>query len=124
MKILLIDDDVDICMLTQKVLEKYGYHVDAFHDAQIGVKHAMQNKPDLILMDIMLPGLSGPEVVSSLKMYSLFKDVPVVFLTSLVSGEEQGVENEGIMAGGTKYPTLGKPYEIERLLAVVKKYAK
>ena len=124
MRILLIDDDVDLCQLTKKVLTKSGYTVDAFYEADLGVKQARLMKPNLILMDIMLPGLSGPEVISSLKKESQFKDVPVIFLTGLVTGSEEDPGNEGIMVGGIKYQTLGKPYEIDRLLAMVKKYAK
>ena len=123
LRILLIDDDKDICQLTQKVLTKSGYAVDAFYDAKQGIAHARGNKPNLILMDIMLPGLSGPEIISALKADLFFKDVPVIFLTGLVSGGE-GLEDEGIMVGGVKYQTLGKPYEIDRLLSIVKRYAK
>lgn len=124
MRILLIDDDKDLCQLTQKVLTKFGYAVDAFYDAKSGIKHAREIKPNLILMDVMLPGLSGPEIVTALKAETNFKNVPVVFLTGLVSGGDADLEGEGLMVGGIQYPTLGKPYEIDRLLAVVKKYAK
>ena len=122
MRVLLIDDDDDLCQLTKKVLTKYGYEVDAFCDAPAGITRARQYKPNLILMDIMLPGLSGPEIVKSLKSDAVLKAVPVVFLTGLVTGEEKGLE--GVAAGGLIYPALGKPYEIERLLEIVKKYAR
>jgi len=124
LKILLIDDDQDLCQLTKRVLTKNGYDVAEFNDGAKGIAFASQYKPNLILMDIMLPGLSGPELIASFKSDPQFKNVPVVFLTALVTGEEQGLEEEGIAAGGVNYPTLGKPYEIERLLAIVKKYAK
>jgi len=123
MKILLIDDDKDFCLLTEKVLTINGYQVDAFFDAERGVKYAQENRPSLILMDIMLPGLSGPEIIQSLKENPLFKDVPVIFLTGLVTGNEKELE-EGIMVGGKLYQTIGKPYEIERLLAAVKRHVK
>jgi DNA-binding response OmpR family regulator len=121
-RILLIDDDKDICQLTQKALTLHGYKVDAFCDPMAGIKHAQSNKPNLILMDIMLPGLSGPEIIKSLKESPQFKDIPVIFLTGLVTGDENSLE-EGIMVGAQMYQTLGKPYEIEKLLAAVKKYA-
>jgi DNA-binding response OmpR family regulator len=124
MTILLIDDDSDLCHLTKTVLTKSGYTVNAFNDASAGIKNARETKPNLILMDIMLPGLTGPEIVSSLRADSYFKDIPVVFLTGLVSGEEDGIEDEGLMVGGFKYPTLGKPYEIDKLLSMVKRYAR
>ena len=124
MRILVIDDDEDMGQLTQKVLTKNGYVVDVFCDAELGIKNARLKKPNLILMDIMLKGLSGPEIISSLKNDPQFKGVPVVFLTGLVTGGDRSLEDEGIVVGGLKYQTLGKPYEIERLLAIVKRFAK
>lgn len=124
MKILLIDDDTDLCELTKKVLTKYGHEVAAFYESKAAIAHARQSKPNLILMDIMLPGLSGPEIVKELKADPQFQTVPVVFLTGLVTGEETNFQNEGVAVGGINYPTLGKPYEIEQLLNVVKKYGK
>ncbi len=72
----------------------------------------------------MLPGLSGPEIVKSLKSDPQLKDIPVVFLTGLVSGSEKAVEDEGIAVSGVMYPAIGKPYEIDRLISMVRKYAK
>jgi twitching motility two-component system response regulator PilH len=123
MKILLVDDDVDICQLTKTVLVKNGHEVWAFGTAEEGVAYARTTKPNLILMDVMLPGLSGPEIIQEIKNEQQFKDVPVVFLTGLVTGQETK-EDEGMAVGGVRYPTLGKPYEIEQLLDIVKRYAK
>ena len=124
MRILLIDDDKDLCQLTQKVLTKSGYTVDAFYDAESAIGHARVFTPNLILMDIMLPGLSGPEIISELKADPYFKNIPVIFLTALVSGNEDSLGDEGIMVAGVQYQTIGKPYEIDRLLSIVKRYAK
>lgn len=122
MKILLIDDDKDLCHLTKATLTKHGYEVVAFHDAAAGIKYAQNTKPNLILMDVMLPGLSGADAVKTLKTDPQLKEVPVVFLTALVSRQEEGLK--GINVDGLHYETLGKPYEIETLLGVVKKFAK
>ncbi len=123
LKVIVIDDDPDMCALTQKVLVKFGHEVNAFCDSDAGIAFAKKSKLNLILMDIMLPGLSGPELVISFQKDPQLKNIPVVFLTGLVSGQEKNMQNEGIEVGGKKYPTLGKPYEIEQLLSVVKKYA-
>lgn len=122
MKIVIIDDDRDLCLLTQKVLTAHGHNVSAFHDPKLGIKYARESHPNMILMDVMLPGLSGPEIVKSLQADPVLKSVPVVFLTGLVSGGEKNLEDEGIMVGGLKYQTIGKPYEIARLLSVVNKF--
>lgn len=124
MRILLIDDDKDLCHLTKTALSKHGYEVAAFHEAEAGIKYAKSSKPNLILMDVMLPGTNGAETVKALKTDALLKNVPVVFLTALVAGEEKNLEDMGLNVDGLHYRTLGKPYEIEKLLGVVKKCAR
>lgn len=124
MKVLLIDDDKDLCHLTKTALAKQGYEVSAFHDAEAGLKYAKNNKPNLILMDVMLPGLNGAEAVRVLKADALLRSVPIVFLTALVSGEEENLEDMGLNVAGLQYRTLGKPYEIDKLLEVVRKFSK
>lgn len=122
MRILLIDDDIALCQMTQKLLIKNGYSVDVFHSADSALKYAAQNIPDLILMDIMLPGSNGPQVVETLKLDPEFKDVPVIFLTALVAGNEDALEAQGIMVGGQRYQILGKPFDIDRLIDIIKSY--
>ena len=123
MRILLIDDDKDLCHLTKTALTKHGYEVTAFHEAKAGLKYAKNAKPNLILMDVMLPGMNGAEAVRTLKTDPQLKNVPIVFLTALVAGEETNLEKMGLNVNGLHYYTLGKPYEIEKLLDVVKKRA-
>jgi two-component system, OmpR family, response regulator len=118
-RILLIDDDVDICQLTSKALSKHGYEVSAHTDPRVGISIGRQFGPDLILMDIMLPGASGTEIAEALHHDPAFMDVPVVFLTGLVTSNEENAESEGISVAGVKYPTLGKPFELEQLLRVI-----
>ena len=109
MRILLIDDDKDLCHLTRTALTKHGYEVSAFHDAAAGIKYAQTNKPNLIFMDVMLPGVNGAEAVKALKTDVQLKNVPVVFLTALVDREEKNLEDMGINVDGLNYRTLGKP---------------
>ena len=70
-RILIIDDDRDLNRLTKIVLTKEGYEVESIHDAESGVNYAKEYKPDLILMDVRLPGISGTEAVKKIKMNSL-----------------------------------------------------
>jgi DNA-binding response OmpR family regulator len=119
MRVLLVDDDKGLCNLTKSMLGKNGYEVVAFYDAESGLNYALKNKCDFILMDIMLPGISGPEAIEAIKSDPQYKTVPVIFLTSLVSGEE-GLQ--GINVHGVEYQTLGKPYHIDNLLALIKSF--
>ncbi len=115
----MIDDDADICQLTSKALTKYGYQVSAHTDPKAGIAMARQFDPDLILMDIMLPGTSGTEIAESLHHDPQLKHIPLVFLTGLVTGNEENAGSQGISVAGVQYPTLGKPFELEQLLRVI-----
>ena len=77
-------------------------------------------KPDLILMDVMLPGLNGAEAIKEIRKDPVNKNIPVIFLTGLVSGRDGDLKEAGIHVDGLKYQTLGKPFEIKELLALVK----
>jgi len=117
--IMLVDDDRDLTHLTKIALAQKGYEVLVFNDAGKAIEEARQRKPDMIFMDIMLPGISGGEAVRKLQKDPALKAIPVVFLTGLISHGEKDLEKEGISIDGHNYPTLGKPYEIDDLLKVV-----
>ncbi len=117
-KIWLVDDDKNLANLTRIALVKKGYEVVIFHEALKAIEEAKKQKPDLILMDIMLPGISGGDAVQELRKNPALKNIPVIFLTGLVSSEED-IEKTGINIDGVIYKTLGKPYEIEQLLQMV-----
>ena len=119
-KIFLVDDDRNLAHLTRTALVKNGHDVAVFHDAKAVMETLKHQKPDLILMDVMMPGLSGGEAVKKIKEDADLKDVPVVFLTALVPGEKGGVNDTGINVDGRTYRTFGKPYEIQELLKLVK----
>ena len=118
-KIWLIDDDKNLTHLTKIALGDKGYEVIVFHSAQKAIEASAKQKPNLILMDIMLPEISGAEAVKILHKNTAFKDVPIVFLTGLISNQEAEVEKTGISIEGIEYKTLGKPYEIDQLLNLV-----
>ena len=119
-KILLIDDDRDLANLTKITLTKKGYQVSVLHVATNIIEEIKAQRPDLILMDIMMPGISGAEAVRNLKQDPVLKNVPVIFLTGLILNGEEDVEKSGINIEGKTYKTLGKPYEIDELLKLVK----
>lgn len=118
-KILLVDDDRDLANLTKMALVKHGHTVFVFHEALRAIDYAQREKPDIILMDIMLPQVSGAQAVKKLKQLPQLEEVPVVFLTALISSDERDVEKTGINIDDRTYRTLGKPYEIDQLLKVV-----
>jgi CheY-like chemotaxis protein len=118
-RIYLIDDDQNLANLTKTALVKRGHEVTLFYEALKAIEVIKKRKPDLILMDIMMPKMSGSQAVRELKKYPDLKDIPVIFLTALISEKDKDVEESGITIDGMNYRTLGKPYEIEQLLKII-----
>ena len=117
-KIIMVDDDTHLTSLTKVVLTKNGYAVTTLHDGVNIVEEVRKYGPDLILMDFMMPQVSGAEAVKLLRREKDLKDIPVVFLTGLISGNENEA-SLGVNIEGDIYPSMGKPFEIEHLLYIV-----
>lgn len=80
-RILLVDDDPDLVFIVSKILEKERYTVIWAESGEKCLEELEKSKPDLILMDIMMPGLDGWETTQKIKSDSKIKDIPVVMLT-------------------------------------------
>jgi CheY-like chemotaxis protein len=117
-KILIVDDEADLTMLVKLNLEKTGrYEVRAENRAIKALAAAREFKPDLILLDVMMPDLDGGDVLAQLKDDRELRNVPVVFLTATVLKEE--VAKEGGSIGGR--PFIPKPFRAEVLLDTIAK---
>lgn len=99
MRILIIDDSRLIQSGIRRALAKAGHEVTVASDGNEGLNAARQTLPDLILLDMMLPGVSGTEVLSALKREPATKDIPVFVLTGL----SQRNEDKLLKAGATNY---------------------
>lgn len=82
-KILIIDDDVDIVESTKVVLESKGYEVIFALSGQEGIAKAAQEKPDLIILDVMMPGMDGFQVARELKKDLNMRNTPILMLTAI-----------------------------------------
>lgn len=82
-KILLIEDDPMIVRMYQRKLEKDGFKLTLSFNGEEGLAALKKEKPDLILLDIMMPKMNGIETLKAVKADPLFKDIPVVILTNL-----------------------------------------
>src|ERR1700733_3744408 len=98
MKILLIEDSKFQRIANERALVKAGYEVIHAGDGEEGLRVAHENIPDLILLDIMLPKVSGLDVLRSLKQDAIVKHVPVIVLTGLGQGNESKLLKEGAAA--------------------------
>ena len=114
--ILMIEDEADISELLQFNLERGGYKVRAVANGEEGLISAQQNPPDLILLDIMLPGCDGLTVLRGLRESSSpARKVPVIMLTA--KGEESDIV-VGLELGADDY--MAKPFSPRELVARVK----
>jgi CheY-like chemotaxis protein len=104
---LVIEDEPDIQLLIQMSLEFTGdYQVSVSSDGPSGIETARQEKPDLILLDAMMPGMDGFEVCKRLKSDANTSSIPIVFLTAKAQMSE--IE-EGLRIGAAGY--LTKPFD-------------
>lgn len=114
--ILVVDDNEDIRSLLSLVLQKEGYHVFLAANGNEAIEIVKNNKLDLILLDVMMPGLSGLEVLSSIRgnKDKKISEIPVMMITakSTVSDIDEAVEN-----GATSY--IIKPFRNENLIQKV-----
>lgn len=114
-KILLIEDDSDISELVQYNLEREGYKVFVCANGEAGFSQATQLKPDMIVLDLMLPGLDGLSVCRKLRAHPTTAEVPIVMLSA--KGEESDVV-VGLEMGADDYVT--KPFSPKELLARIR----
>lgn len=114
-KILLVDDEEDILNLMKYNLEKDGFKVDCALSGEAALRIARENSPDLILLDLMLPGMDGLDVCRILKNDSSTKKTPVIMVTA--KGEDSDIIT-GLELGAEDYIT--KPFSPKVLSARVK----
>ena len=112
--VLVIDDDIAVRDLVTRFLSKEGFNVKTAASGEEGLKIARNLKPDVITLDVMMPGMDGWAVLSSLKSDTELSDIPVVMLT-IVSEQ-----NMGYALGASDY--LTKPIDRDKLVSVLKKY--
>lgn len=118
-KILVVDDEEDILNLLEKKLLKENYEVLKATTARDALQKARKLSPHLILMDISLPDMEGPEAVRLLSEDLSTQDIPVIFLSGIITREDQLLRPE-INVGGRLYPAIAKPFVFEELLQEIK----
>lgn len=111
-KILVIDDYPDNVFLIQDRLEHEGFEVIKAYDGEMGIQKAISELPDLILLDIMMPGVSGYDVCKTLSTNEYTKLIPVILLTALTEADNIRM---GLQAGAFDY--IKKPFNKIELIA-------
>ncbi len=114
-KILIIDDHADNVFLIQDRLEREGYEVVTAYDGFAGIQKAYDENPDLILLDVMMPDISGFEVCKKLTGDEKTKLIPIILLTALTDSDNI---KEGLSVGAFDY--IKKPFNRVELIARIK----
>lgn len=113
-KILIADDEPDILEILEFNLSAEGYEVTTAKNGDEAIEKAKKTSPDLIILDIMMPGKTGIEVCNLLRMMPAFKETLIVFLTAM---SDEGTEIKGLETGADDY--LTKPTSPKVLLSKV-----
>lgn len=107
-KILVVDDEVKACELLKRFLEAKGYDVITSNSGEDAVEKVRNEKPNVILLDIKMPGMDGTEVLKRVREFD--KDVGIIMVTAV---KEEDVGKEALKSGADEYIT--KPIDFEYL---------
>ncbi len=113
-KVLVIDDEPEITEIVDSFLSEAGYHVMVENIPQNAVEIAKNFKPNIILLDIMMPNVDGYDICEALKKDPTLTTTPVIFLTGKDRNDDMG---RSFKAGGDMF--IKKPFSCERLLEIV-----
>ena len=114
-RILVVDDEVDIATVLQINLEAEGFEVAMAHDPRQALAEAQTFRPDLVLLDVNMPGMDGLEVTRALRTDALTASTSIILLTAKASVDDRLV---GLASGADDYIT--KPFELDELLSRVR----
>ena len=120
-KILVVDDEEELLEAVKKALTAEGYEVTAVTTASDAMNKARALKPDLVLMDIVLPDIEGPEAVRMLNEDPLTKDIPVIFLSGIITRDQEDEAISEVRVGDRRYKALSKPFSSRELMVEVRK---
>ena len=113
-KILVVDDEPEITEIVETFLTENGFKVRTENEPSKAIEKARGFKPDVILLDIMMPGVDGYDICQALKNDPEFSNVPIIFLTGKDRADDMG---RSFKSGGDMF--IKKPFSCERLLEIV-----
>ncbi len=103
--VLIVDDDVDGCRPLARLLEVVGHKPFFVHDGRAAISLLDQLRPDMILLDVMMPGISGIEVLKTIRSHPVHKDLPIVVFSALGDAETR---DEVMRSGAQGYLVKSK----------------
>ena len=116
-KILIVDDEPDVLLVLEKRLASAGYQVVKASNGPVGLVLAKAERPDLIILDVMMPEMGGEEVAAELCADPATRTIPVLFLTALFTKRDESSKGHAV----GKQTFFAKPYDPQALLAEIKR---
>lgn len=113
-EVVIIDDTPENLHLLNDILSERGYKVRALPNGQMGISACQASPPDLVLLDITMPGMNGYEVAEKLKEDPITREIPIIFISAMTQTEDK---IRAFDAGGVDYVT--KPLQVEEVMARV-----
>lgn len=114
-RILVVDDELEQVEIIKRRLEAEGFDVDAASTGPEAIEKVKQAKPNLILLDVVIPGMDGYEVCATLKADEAYKDIPII----MVTGQRMAKDiKHGMDVGVVSY--IQKPFTMGALLGIIK----
>lgn len=121
-KILLIDDDPDFVEAVKVIVEAGGYAVRVAYDGQEGLEAVAEEKPDLIVLDVMMPVMNGHEACAKLKEDKETAEIPVILLTAVADRVNTSTYTHRDMLESEAEDYMPKPVEPKELLELIKNW--
>lgn len=123
-KILLVDDDPDFVEAVKVIVESGGYDVQVAYDGKEGLEAVKQSKPDLIVLDVMMPVMNGHEACAKLKQDDATKEIPIILLTAVADRVTTSTYTHRDMLESEAEDYMPKPVEPTELLELIKSWLK
>ena len=115
-KILIIEDDPSLIKALIDRLKVAGYEAVSAPDGKSGVEQAIEQLPDLIITDVIMPGFPGSHVVRELQADDRTKNIPVIVMSGILGRDDA---RRGLNINGKLYPALSKPFDAETLINLI-----
>lgn len=119
MKVLIADDELRLRKVIALYMSKCGYEIIEAGNGEAAVELAKEHKPDAVIMDVMMPAMTGLEATAALRKLPEFSDIPIILLTANASEDDI---KAGLAAGATKYVT--KPFSPKELVETIDNFVK
>lgn len=114
--ILVIDDEPAIRTILEYILLAAGYRVCTAMSGEAGIRKAWEDQPSLVILDINMPGTDGHDVARTLKAAPKTADIPIIFISGMVTQKEDG------LLGPCGHPFIAKPFNKMKVLETILKY--